>query len=65
MTIAGTMEIDSIVYSNETIDTETIKFEEEKWHKETIPVLTKFYFDNIAFGYSILPFQKSEIPKRD
>ena len=49
MTIAGTKEIDSIVYSNETI-----KFEEEKWHKETIPVLTKFYFDNIAFGYIII-----------
>lgn len=48
--ITGTKEIGFIVYNNETY-IETIKCEEERWHKETSLFLAKFYFDLIASGF--------------
>ena len=42
MTITGTKEIDFIFYKNETLHIETIKFEQQKMHKETLPYSRKF-----------------------
>lgn len=42
MAITGTKEIDFIVYKNEALDIEIIKFEKERWHKESLLLFDRF-----------------------
>ena len=48
MAITGKKEIDFIDYNNDTLYIETTKFEEEKWHQETLPLITKFHLQKSA-----------------
>lgn len=42
MAITGTKEIDFTVYKNEALDIEIIKFEKERWHKESLLLFDRF-----------------------
>ena len=48
MALTEMEEIDFIVYMNDSIYVQTIRFDNEQWYTQTLPALTKFYFEFIS-----------------